>query len=153
MGRHSKKATVRSYTKRNGTKVGAHKRQTTWSDSRKAAVGVGLAGLTFIGTAIEVGFEVATILLLIVAAVVGIIFTVANGGQRGTKRGKSVTRQLLAPQNKKARAKNRGAFTCRRCQGKFTNPLIHVCQIKWSKTKWGGSKQGSQTRQGDKKAA
>jgi hypothetical protein len=148
MGRHSKKATVHSYTKRNGTKVGAHKRQTTWSDSRKAAVGTGLAGLAFIGTAIEVGFEVATILLLIVAAVVGIIFTVANGGQRGSKRGKAVTRRLLAPQNKKARAKNKGAFTCRRCKAGFNNPLVHVCRIKWSKTGGGGSaaKRGSQRK-------
>ena len=150
MGKHRKQSAVRSHTRTvNGRtqKVRSHSRKTTWTDSKKAAAAAGAGSLVFAATAVELGFQVATVLLLAVAAIVGIIFTIANGGQRGSKRGKSVARRLLAPQSKKGRARsksqNRGAFTCSRCKGKFSNPLMHVCSIKWSKTKTQQSRQRS----------
>ena len=138
MGKHRKQSSVRSHTRTvNGRtqKVRSHSRKTTWTDSKKAAAAAGAGSLVFLATAVELGFQVATVLLLAVAAIVGIIFTIANGGSRGTRRGKAVSRRLLTPQNKAARKnnQNKGAFTCRRCRAKFTNPLIHVCSIRWSK--------------------
>ena len=150
MGKHSRQSSVRSHTrtvKGKQQQVRSHSRKTTWTDSKKAAVAAGAGALVFTATAVEIGFQIATILLLVIAAVIGVIFTVANGGSKGTKRGKSVSRRLLAPQSKKGRARsksqNRGAFTCSRCKGKFSNPLMHVCRIKWSKTKTQQSRQRS----------
>lgn len=132
-GKHRKRTSIRSYTRSNGTKVRGHKRQVEWSDARKKAAVAGVGGLTFLFTAVEVGFEVATALLLVVGAIIGIVFTIANGG-RGTKRGKAVARRLLTPQSKAGRKRNqtKGAFTCRRCKQKFSNPIGHVCRIRWS---------------------
>ena len=147
-GQAQSQSSVRGHTRTvNGRtqKVRSHSRKTNWTDAKKKAVAAGAGGAVFLATAFELGFQVATAILLIIGAIIGVIFTVANGGSRGTKRGKAVSRRLLAPQNKQARKKNknRGAFSCKRCGGRYSNVVTHVCQIKWSKTNTQKSRQRS----------
>lgn len=122
MGRHSKQSAVKAHRRKvNGRtqKVRAHSRKHEWSDTKTAAVVAGAAGTVFVGTALELGFKVATLLLLLI---LGVITAFLGRNQK-----------VLAPTRRGGkREKGRGAFTCRRCQGKYTNAFNHRCQVRWS---------------------
>ncbi len=122
MGKHAKQAAVKTYSRKvNGRtqRVRAHSRKHEWSDAKTAAVVAGAAGTVFVGTALELGFKVATLVLLLILGVI----TAFIGRNR----------KALVPTRKGGKRKrSRGAFTCRHCQGKYTNALNHRCQIRWS---------------------
>jgi len=123
MGKHSKKAHVGSYTRTvNGRTqtVKSHKRTTTWGDAKKAGSAAGASGVVFLATVAEVGFEIATAILVALLAVIGAIFgakKVRQGAHRGKGKGRS------------SKKKPGGMFTCRTCKKPYNNLFSHTCRM------------------------
>lgn len=119
MGKHSKKAKVGTYRRASGVVVKAHRRTVHWSPAARTAVIAGAAGAVCVGTVLELGFKLVTLLVLLL---VGIVTAFLGRNQ-----------EVLAPTRRGGkRKKSRGAFECRRCGGRYTNTFNHVCSVRWS---------------------
>jgi hypothetical protein len=125
MAKHAKQSAVKAHSRKvrgRTQKVRAHSRKHEWSDAKTAVVVAGAAGTVFVGTAMELGFKVATLVLLLLLGVI----TAFLGRNR---------KALVPTRRGGKRRQTRGAFTCRRCRGKYTNAFNHRCQVRWSQMK------------------